>query len=185
MEELTVRAATSEDAGDILRIGARAWRAGYAGLVPQACLDAIDERDEQRLGRLRVRLGDPEAGGTLLAVRGRAVLGFLSYGRERVDPRVPAPVFAAPGRAEVYALYVLPECWGAGLGSRLLAGTLAALHAGGAGQVCLWVLRGNARARHCYERHGFALTGEEQLIDLGGLLPEVRYSRGVEADRRG
>ena len=116
MQELTVRAATPEDAGDILRISARAWRAGYAGLVPQAYLDAIDERDEQRLGRLRVRLGDPEAGSTLLAVRGRAVPGFLSYGRERVDPRVPAPVFAAPGR---------------------------------------------------------------------GLLPEVRYSRGVEADRHG
>ncbi|MDP9397511.1 MAG: GNAT family N-acetyltransferase [Actinomycetota bacterium] len=185
MEELTVRPAAPDDAGDILGVSARAWRAGYAGLVPQAYLNAIDEHDEQRLSRLRVRLGDPAAGSTLLAVRRRVVLGFLSYGRERVDPRVPAPVFAAPGRAEVYALYVLPECWGTGLGSRLLADTLAALRAGGAGQVCLWVLRDNARARRCYERHGFALTGEEQQIDLGGPLPEVRYARGVEAGRHG
>lgn len=185
MSEPTIRPAVPADASGISRVRVRAWRAGYAGLVPRAYLDALDEHDEEWLGRLRTRLDDPAAGRTLLAVHDEEVLGFLSYGRERVEQLAHPPVFARGARAEVYALYVAPHCWGTGLGSRLLAATLAALQAAGNQRVSLWVLRGNVRARRCYVRHGFAPTGEEQPVDLGAPLPEMRYARELAAGPHG
>ncbi len=74
--------------------------------------------------------------------------------------------FVAFDATELHALYVLPTCWGQGLGQRLLAAAEAIR------PVChLWVLRDNARARRFYERHGREPDGTEQapfgVVELG------------------
>ena len=78
---------------------------------------------------------------------------------------------------ELYAIYVIPAWWSAGVGRALLGSVLPALEAEGYRRVVLWVLADNARARRFYERAGFAPDGGTNILTgLGGVL-EVRYSR--------
>ncbi len=60
---------------------------------------------------------------------------------------------------EVFALYVLPEYHGTGVGRQLMDAALGALDA--YPKVCLWAVKGNGRAVRFYEKCGFHLTGEE------------------------
>ena len=41
----------------------------------------------------------------------------------------------------------------------------------------VWVLEDNHRARRFYERAGFAVTGESQVLDDLGGVTEIRYWR--------
>ncbi|OKI00857.1 hypothetical protein A6A06_18300 [Streptomyces sp. CB02923] len=44
--------------------------------------------------------------------------------------------------------------------------------------LCLWVLKGNARARRFYECAGFRADGAEEADEVAGVaVPEVRYRR--------
>jgi RimJ/RimL family protein N-acetyltransferase len=45
----------------------------------------------------------------------------------------------------------------------------------GLDDITLWVLEGNQRARGFYEACGFKPDGTRQLLDIGGLVPKVRY----------
>ena len=97
------------------------------------------------------------------------------------------PVAAGPltpaGRTgevgELYALYLLPAWWSAGVGRALMTSVLDALRGDRYRRVVLWVLADNARARRFYERAGFTLDGSTNVLNgLGGVL-EVRYTRDV------
>ena len=99
----------------------------------------------------------------------------------------PAPAAAGPltpaGRTgevgELYALYLLPAWWSAGVGRALMTSVLDALRGARYRRVVLWVLADNARARRFYERAGFTLDGSTNVLNgLGGVL-EVRYTRDV------
>ncbi len=70
---------------------------------------------------------------------------------------------------EVWAIYVLPEYWGVGIGNGLLAATLTQLRTIGKSDCSLWVLKQNTRAIRFYESAGFRLNyGSDKTITLGG-----------------
>ena len=89
-----------------------------------------------------------------MAKDGDRVVGFVGYGTWRDDPE---------HVGEVYALYVLKEYHGLGVGRRLMDAALEELRA--YPQVCLWVLKANSRAIRFYEKCGFRATGEEHYIE--------------------
>src|SRR5262245_32451891 len=90
-------------------------------------------------------LGEAVYGAGLhVAAAGGRVVGFAHGGPGRDTD--------AGDAAEVYAVYVLPECWGTGVGQALLEVLVAELTAGGAPEATLWVLEPNHRARAFYER---------------------------------
>jgi GNAT superfamily N-acetyltransferase len=68
--------------------------------------------------------------------------------------------FAMVHDDEVDQLYVAPAYRGSGIASRLLADAAAQLRAAGHAVPWLAVARGNARARHFYEREGWTDAGE-------------------------
>jgi ribosomal protein S18 acetylase RimI-like enzyme len=79
----------------------------------------------------------------------------------------------------LYALYLLPAWWSAGVGRALMVSVLDALRGDRYRRVVLWVLADNARARRFYERAGFTVDGGTNILSgLGGVL-EVRYARDV------
>ena len=153
----------------VARVRVASWRAGYAGLVPDAELEAIGEQD--RLDTWVERIASSTEVSTLVALLDGEVIGFAAYGAERSDL---APAVA--GRGEVYALYVHPDRWGTGAGHALMTSARAALGARGYDAVSVWVLEGNARGIAFYERQGFRATGDvtESRVDA---LPEARYAR--------
>ena len=62
--------------------------------------------------------------------------------------------------AELYAIYVDPGRYGAGIGHALLQESVRRCTAAGHDRMYLWVLKGNVRARAFYERAGFWPDGD-------------------------
>ena len=89
----------------------------------------------------------------LVAKDGDRVVGFVGYGHHGPED---------PDTGEVFALYVLPEYQGTGVGQRLMDAALEKLSA--CPHLCLWAVKGNARAIRFYEKNGFRLNGEEKFV---------------------
>jgi GNAT superfamily N-acetyltransferase len=96
------------------------------------------------------------------------VVGFAHLGPARDEP--------LEDLGELYAIYVLPDAWGGGVGQALMAETLARLQAEGFDRAILWVLEDNPRTRRFYELAGWhADGGAKDETWLGTTIREVRY----------
>jgi ribosomal protein S18 acetylase RimI-like enzyme len=74
------------------------------------------------------------------------------------------------------AMWVHPELRGSGAADALVAAVLRWAAGEGASQVRLQVAKNNDRARRCYERSGFGVTGAERAGGREGLV-EVEMVR--------
>jgi ribosomal protein S18 acetylase RimI-like enzyme len=99
---------------------------------------------------------------------GEQIVGYAGVGSER-DTNAPA------NTGELYALYVHPDHWGAGVGRALADAAVADLRDAGCSAVWLWVLEANIRARGFYARYGFTETADRTYSSLS-QLPEIRLS---------
>jgi len=125
----------------------KAWHEAYPGLVSA---DYLDKLTLARCEEMARRWTD----GILVAKDGDRVVGFVGCG-DRGDE--------APGVGEVFALYVLRQYYGTGLGRRLMEAALEQLH--GYEEICLWVLKENARAIRFYRKCGFRPDGTETFSE--------------------
>ena len=132
----------------------KCWQVTYPGLVSQTYLEKFTlEVSEERAKAWRDNI--------LVAKDGYRVIGFVGYGHHGPED---------PDTGEVYALYVLPEYQGMGVGRQLLDAALDKLYA--IPHQCLWAVKGNERAIRFYEKNGFRLNGEEKFvssISAGGV----------------
>jgi len=161
-----VRRAVPADARAVEDLRLAGWRAAYAGLLDAGFLArrAVDD------GAVAVReamLADPGVV-CLVAEDDRGPAGFATAMAARDDDLDPAVT------TELGGLYLRPDRWRQGLGTRLLAAALAERPAP---VLVLWVIEENVRARRFYERQGFRPDGGRRVLDLGGPAPEVRYRR--------
>lgn len=159
-----IRVATGEDSLGIETVRVRGWQSAYRNVFPAEELDRmpIDHT------RWRTRLDDPPAGWTtLVAVDDARVIGFASVGPSRDEL----------GVGELYAIYVDPEHWSAGVGLSLLERGEAILIQTFA-EATLWVLADNPRARAFYERGGWSPDGTVKHEAWWGVrAEEVRYRK--------
>jgi ribosomal protein S18 acetylase RimI-like enzyme len=175
---LTVRAATLDDAEDIVRINVNGWQKAYAGIVPADVLDAMEPTG--RVERYRHRMRQAADTEQLIAVEDGVTVGYVGFGRYRIGQQEGALHRTI---AEIFSIYVDPPRWGTGAGRTLMDAALARLTQRGFRQVRLWVLAANHQARRFYERAGFTVDGatadypvsrpDGSIVDL----PEVRYAR--------
>ncbi|MGI8841202.1 MAG: GNAT family N-acetyltransferase [Caulobacteraceae bacterium] len=155
------------DAATLARVHVKAWRETYAGLLPAGYLAAMSVPLHAR--RWRHQLTRARPGELVLAAEGPE--GPVGYCAGALDP-------AAPGRAEIFTLYLLREAQGLGLGRRLMESAARVFQGQGASALALWVLAGNLRARRFYRRLGGALGPERPVRGWGGDLREVCYAWG-------
>jgi ribosomal protein S18 acetylase RimI-like enzyme len=190
--------------GDELAVAAvhvRSWQEAYRELMPAEFLAGLDPRD--RAGRYEFE-GGPEAPMTVVAVApvdgvggagdgddpsltnsgevrsgsspslvdrapegsGGGIVGFVTFGPSRDADAV--------GLAEIYALYVDPGRYGAGVGRLLMAHARRRLKEQGFEAAVLWVLLGNERAASFYEREGWAADGAVREEEPYGIVSSVR-----------
>jgi ribosomal protein S18 acetylase RimI-like enzyme len=174
LAEVSIRPGTVADAEAVERLRVAGWRQAYRGIIPDAVLDTMPVNVQRR----RAQIAQPPAGVLeTVAVRDGAIVGWLAAGPSRDEDR------RGPDEGEIYACYVLPQQWRGGVGSLLMAHGTEALAAAGHGDITLWVLEANARARRFYEAFGFHPDGGHKLLDFGALVPEVRYRRPAAAGR--
>ncbi|HTF09962.1 MAG TPA: GNAT family N-acetyltransferase [Asanoa sp.] len=175
---VSIRPQQLDDVAKVAGVHVRAWQAGYAGLIPNEVLDALDP--ETFASRRRQWHGAKEFE-TLVAVDGPAIVGFATVGQYRNQQDRGDLV---PEIGEVLAIYLEPDRVGTGLGRTLMAAALAELNNRGFRTVRLWVLEDNKVARRFYEKAGFQPDGERSTYEVtlpsSGetlSLPELRYVR--------
>lgn len=163
----TIRPASPGDEAGLARVQAAAWEHAYPGLMPQPVIDHFSQAF--RTQRWREILGQSEGPArTLLYEDDEGIQGFVSIGPDRGAKQA--------GRGEIWALYVHPDRWRAGIGRALMAASEPLLWDIGPGPHCLWVLKGNDRAIAFYESFGYALTPEEKEGALEGTLDGAKWS---------
>lgn len=169
---MTIRVATVEDAEQIAAVHVQSWQGAYCGLLPDDFLNNLSV--ERRITQWQNILADPAKIVPVYEDEGQ-VVGFVSYGRCRDED------LDQDKTGEIYAIYLLPDRWGRGLGAALMQDGLIRLQKQGYKSVSLWVLAGNERAIHFYEQFGFRPDGTTKVESrLGGLeLHEVRYVKSV------
>lgn len=166
MAGFRLRRASEQDAAAIARVQHASWQSAYLGMLPHEILSGMDETQGtafwQKVLR-QARRGDAVLVGEL----DDQVVGFISYGaiRERV-----------PGYAgEFYALYVLPEAQGCGMGTTLIAQAARNLVRQRWVGATVWVLEENYLARRFYEGLGGLPLGAPKCLYYGGQrYPAVR-----------
>ena len=135
----------------------KAWQEAYAGIIDQTYLDNFTL---EKCTQIAYRWPD----NLFVAKDGDTVVGFVGYGAYR-DAFLPET-------GEVYAIYILKEYYGKGVGAALMQAALEKLS--GYREIAIWVLEENSRAIRFYEKCGFRFDGTKARITLGSELTEVR-----------
>lgn len=143
----------------------RSWHEAYPGLISQ---DYLDNFTLERAEKMAFSWTD----NIIVAKDGDCVIGFVGFGDRGEE---------APGIGEVFALYVLSEYYGTGVGRILMEAALEQLKV--YPQVCLWVLKENPRAIRFYEKCGFGASGEE-LFSERILATEIRMVKANDSEQK-
>lgn len=163
-----------EEAEAVLRVNGAAWRAGY-GFLPESSLPDPNYRPDPDRVLEFYRNVQERSAPVLVASEEGGVRGFveLRWAPDETEPFVPV------SDAELKALYVDPDAWDRGIGTRLVSEAHAAVP-DRFDRLTLQTFRENQRARSFYERRGFERVGESSF-DLDGVeYPTVVYARPVE-----
>lgn len=166
---MKIRTATPEDANAIAQVHVAAWRSTYRGLLPDDLLANLSEADRAQYWREEAQaIGADPTRGTILVAEAEdgALAGFASAGPER-EPD-------AGFDAELYAIYLLEDHQGRGLGRRLVERVVEWMRGLGHRSMRVWVLEGNP-AEAFYRRLGGKRV-ETKVIRIGNEdYNEVAY----------
>ena len=132
------------------------WREAYDDLLP------AEFQETMTLEKCRF-FSQKYPENTLIAMDGKKVIGFISYGNYR-DETIQA--------GEIIALYVLKDYYGKGVSKQLMHAAFVALDQ--FSEIYLWVLKDNKRAIAFYQKMGFTFDGQEQILKLGKPVKELR-----------
>ena len=132
------------------------WREAYDDLLPE------EFQETMTLDRCRF-LSQKYPENTLIAMDGKKVVGFISYGNFRDE---------AIQVGEIIALYVLKDYYGKGVSEQLMHAAFVALDQ--FSEIYLWVLKDNKRAIAFYQKMGFTFDGQEKILELGKSVKELR-----------
>lgn len=135
----------------------KSWLETYTGLIDQTYLDSMTV---EKSVAIAYRWRDDDM---FVAKDGDDVVGFVCYGKCRDED--------LQGAGEIYAIYVLKEYYGTGVGKALMDAALGELDCQ---RIAVWVLRGNARAIRFYRKCGFVFDGVSKPLKLGTENVELR-----------
>lgn len=157
-----IRNGASTDSIAMGRIYSEAWKKAYAGIVPDEFLNRLTPENAAPPPE---KISPDNC--LVYAVKGELV-GLVSFGPSRTGEG-----------CEIYSIYVRPDHWKSGIGSKLFAAACDKLAAAGYKKLILWTLAENIRARMFYERMGMHQTGERMIEIAGKSLPEAGYELDI------
>jgi len=137
----------------------KSWQEAYPGIVDRRYLD---ELTLEKCESIAYRWPD----NIIIAKDGDSVIGFVGYGKCRNDD--------LENSGEVFAIYILSEYYGKGVGYSLMKAALAQLkeyH-----RIAVWVLKNNKRAIRFYQHCGYSFDNREETIVLGSPVVEIRMT---------
>ncbi|MDQ5824002.1 MAG: GNAT family N-acetyltransferase [Chloroflexota bacterium] len=159
-----IREAVIEDVPGIARVHIESWRTTYKDMVPQHIIESFTYEQREELWRRALSPGSRSF--VYVAEEGDEVVGFASGGPARED----APHHAA----ELYAIYLLQEHQGKGIGRRLFEAVVRELARRGLYSMAIWVIAQNP-ACGFYEAMGGRKVYERQEEADGVTIEEIGY----------
>lgn len=151
----SIRLAEARDAAAIARVHVQSWLTTYKGLVPEEYLASLNEAERVPLWQEWLTRDIS----VFVAENAGRIVGFAGGG----PIREPHAVYDA----ELYAIYLLEEVQGRGIGKNLLSAVAEALVRKDHTSMLVWVLEQNPAVRF-YEK-----TGAKHLmskhIEIGGV----------------
>ena len=128
------------------------WKISYQGLINQKVLEDLDFNNCLRISRNNIKE-------TIVAICDDKVVGFGSYGKNRLD--------STEKSGEIIAMYVLPGYQRRGVGLALMKECLRRLK--NYDKVYLWVLSNNFDSIKFYEYCGFKIDNVSVNKKIAGL----------------
>ncbi len=107
--QIVYRKAAAEDAPAVARVHVESWRKSFAGIVPQEFLDNLTV--EKREPAFRQRFDETDYKMFVAETAQSGIVGFADFGEARES--------GFGFEAELYAIYLLPEFQGKGIGENL------------------------------------------------------------------
>lgn len=166
MSGFILRRAEMKDASGIAHVHVRAWQETYRGLMPDSVLAALSvERRTKQWVQTLEDAADLYHPALVAEVNGQ-VVGFANYGKEREgDPDY---------RGELFAIYILKEFQGQGIGRALVQKAALGLLDMDISSMLVWVLSNNPYRRF-YERLNGQYLREKSLQIGDSVLQETAY----------
>jgi GNAT superfamily N-acetyltransferase len=172
-----VRAAYPGDVDAVTDIQVRAWREGYAGVLPDQALAELTSPEATGLWRERwaeaVSAPPSPRHRLLVAVDEGVIAGFAAHAPAGDPDQDPATT------GELLTLLVDPARQRAGHGSRLLAATVDHLRDDGCTTVVTWVFAADDVLRAFLASAGWAPDGAHSKSDVGEPVAMVRLHTGI------
>jgi len=168
-DDLQIVRAGPDQARQIAEVHVTGRRWGYRDQLPNELLDGLSVNDREKHWKIALESASEDSE-VLVVMDGGRIIGFASAEATR-DEDAPA------GTGELFALYLVEEAAGRGVGRALLTAAEGWLR-GRYGRATLWVLDSNSRARRFYEAAGWTWDGttSEHRFDCGNR-PIVRYAK--------
>lgn len=161
---MRIRRALPSDAPGIARVQVDSWRSTYVGIVPDEHLASLDQKERQRVWR---KLIADESQATFVAVHPKeGIAGFANGGPARDDD--------PKHTGELYAIYLLEQYQGQGIGRRLVTQLCSWLLSQGLISMYVWVFEENT-SRRFYESLGGTEFRRQTLTIKGSDVVEVAY----------
>jgi|ERR1700722_16006249 len=146
-----------EDIPAISRAYAQSWQSTYRGVAPDVFVEGMTEKAAAEIFQQSLQPNDFSYFLYVVEADGE-IVGFADGGKERGRPE--------DGRGELYAVYLLKEFQGKGIGRQLFQAALGQLRRSGLSPVVVWVLEKNP-TRKFYESLGGALGTERKVLKVG------------------
>jgi GNAT superfamily N-acetyltransferase len=161
--EITYREATADDAAGVATVHVLSWHKSFKGIVPDSFLQKLTI--ENRTKAFSERFTDSFYKMYVAETSDGRVVGFADVGDPRHD--------VGPYDAELYAIYILHELQGKGIGARLFARVKEFLIAQRKNSMYLMALEVSPY-RSFYEKMGGRVVGKKQIrlegIDFGAVI---------------
>lgn len=164
-----IRYADISDSRILGQIHSQSWKVAYKGIVPDEILNNITTEKRQKYFEKALTEGWEE---DAIIYRDKKAVGLICIGKCR-DTDIEGSC------GEIWGIYLLPEYFSMGIGSKLINWGLDELRKRNYAKVTLWVLQNNSNARMFYEKIGFEHDGTVKEITIGKTLNEYRYVKAI------
>ncbi|MFS0782090.1 GNAT family N-acetyltransferase [Bacillus sp. 1P06AnD] len=158
---MMIRKAQAGDEKAIAAVHVQSWKETYRGLIKDEILEKLDVKERER--NWKITIENNQIVYAACDDHGQ-IVGFASGGKNRHKP--------FPHEGELYAIYLLAEHQGKGLGKNLFLRTMEAIKNSGCQSILVWVLSENP-TRFFYESFGCVKLGEAYIDRLE--VEEIAY----------
>lgn len=162
-KNFTIRKATEPDAKAIAKVHVDSWRTTYANIVPDEYLINLSYENREQLWIKNI-----SNDAVFVAENNEGqIIGFSSGGKERSGKYIEF-------EGELYAIYLLKECQGQGIGRALVTAIVEEIKAMGLRSMLVLVLKDNSFHRF-YEALGGKKIDTVEIQIAGKKLDELVY----------